>query len=81
MGESVGDAARIREETGDHGDTRTTHPRLVCRACASFVYLTQPRAFRDGVTRAECDCKFGDPTRGEIPDAWVSIDEYAGGDE
>lgn len=77
---STGDIERIRDEMGDHGDTRTTHPRLVCRDCDSFVYLTRPRAFKAEAVRAECDCRFGDPTRGELPPDWVPINHYADGD-
>lgn len=70
------DINRIREEMGEHGDTRTNHPRLVCRDCDSFVYLVQPRDFKDEKTRAECNCRHGDPTRGKLPESWVRIHRY-----
>lgn len=75
---SINDLDRIHDELGDHGDTRTTHPRLVCQACDSFVYLTRPRGFDSSVVRAECACSFGDPAREDIPLDWLQIDQYVG---
>jgi len=69
------DRDRIRIETGEHGDLRTVQPRLVCTDCESFVYLTHPRMFKPNATRAECSCKHGDPTRGDLPGSWVRINE------
>jgi len=69
------DRDRIRIETGDHGDLRTVHPRLVCTDCESFVYLVHPRGFNPGAVRAECSCCHGDPTRGDLPESWVEIQE------
>jgi hypothetical protein len=70
------DADKIDAEMGETGDTRTNHPRLVCDNCDSFVYLTSPRATRTDHVRAECDCRHGDPMRGELPLEWMRIDEY-----
>lgn len=70
------DIERIHAEMGEHGDTRTTNPRLVCRACESFVYVTHPRGFKDGAVTAECDCRVFDPTRDNVPDPWTRINQY-----
>lgn len=71
------DADKIAAEMGEHGDTRTNYPRLVCANCDSFVYLTSPRETRTDHVRAECDCSHGDPIRGELPLDWMRIHEYA----